>query len=156
AGEHAAIFARTNGPVTVDMTQAEAAAAHALEPFERSASSENPFSVQHDLQGVMQDLVGIVRTEDEMQRALGELQTLSDRASRAGVTGHREYNTGWHTAQDLRNLLIVSEAITRSGIERKESRGGHFRADYPEKDGHFGSVNLVVRAGADGAMELTQ
>ena len=80
---------------------------------------------------MMQDLVGIVRDEREMQQALAGLQELNARAAQAGVTGHREYNTGWHTALDLGNLLTVSEAIARSAIERKESRGGHFRQDYP-------------------------
>ena len=79
----------------------------------------------------MQALVGIVRTEAEMQQALAELGGLKARAARAAVIGHREYNPGWHTAIDLRHLLTVSEAITRSAIERKESRGGHFREDYP-------------------------
>ena len=75
-----------------------------------------------------------------MQRALGELETLKKRAEQVGVTGHREYNTGWHAAQDLGNLLMVSEAIARSAIERKESRGGHFRQDYPEKDQAFATL----------------
>ena len=102
----------------------------------------------------MQDLVGIVRLEDEMTRALGELAALKQRAAKAGVTGHREYNNGWHTAQDLGNLLIVSEAITRSALEREESRGGHFRQDYPEKDQAFADFNVAVRQGPDGAMQV--
>ena len=105
---------------------------------------------------MMQDLVGIVRHEDEMQQALAELEALKARAAQAGVTGHREYNTGWHTAQDLGNLLIVSEAITRSAIERKESRGGHFRQDYPEKDQAFATFNIAVRPGPDGAMQVSR
>jgi succinate dehydrogenase / fumarate reductase flavoprotein subunit len=105
---------------------------------------------------MMQDLVGIVRQEDEMVRALEGLERLKARAARAGVSGHREYNTGWHTAQDLGNLLIVSEAITRSALERKESRGGHFRQDYPEKDSTFAAFNIGVRRGADGAMEVSR
>ena len=80
----------------------------------------------------MQDLVGIVRNEDEMQRALAGLGPLRQRANQVGVGGHREY-PGWHAALDLHNLLTVSEAITRSAIERRESRGGHFREDYPDK-----------------------
>jgi succinate dehydrogenase / fumarate reductase, flavoprotein subunit len=156
AGEHAAIFAKGNGGVRIDEQEVETAAARALEPFERGNTTENPFKVQHDLQGVMQDLVGIVRVEEEMQQALTALDGLKRRAAVVGVTGHREYNTGWHAAQDLGNLLLVSEAITRSAIERKESRGGHFRQDYAEKDPVFGTFNVVVRSSADGAMQVTR
>jgi succinate dehydrogenase / fumarate reductase flavoprotein subunit len=155
AGEHAAAFAKSNGGVAIDERQVESAAKLAVEPFERGAAApENPFRIQQDLQGMMQDLVGIVRVEDEMRAALGHLAALGARAATAGVTGRREYNTGWHTAVDLHNLLTVSEAITRSAIERKESRGGHFRQDYPDKDQEFGKVNIVVRKSADGAMQV--
>ena len=95
----------------------------------------------------MQDLVGIVRMEDEMREALRRLEGLQASArARAGVEGHREYHTGWHTCLDLRNLLTVSEAITQSAIERKESRGGHFRDDYPDKVAEFGDVQHRHRA----------
>ena len=94
-------------------------------------------------QEMMQELVGIVRKEDEMQRALEGIQRLWQRASRVAVTGNREYNPGWHTALDLSNLLTVSEAVTRSAIERKESRGAQFRDDYPAKDTAFGKVNIA-------------
>jgi succinate dehydrogenase / fumarate reductase flavoprotein subunit len=154
AGEHAALFAKGNGAVQFDGGQAEAAIKQSLEPFERGSTSENPFQVQQALQNLMQDLVGIVRVEDEMQRALTGLTELRGRAVNAGVTGHREYNTGWHTAQDLDNLLLVSEAITRSAIERKESRGGHFRTDYPDKDPAFATFNIVTRRRSDGTMEV--
>ncbi len=123
----------------VDDGAVERAIGDVLAPFDRP-TGENPFVVQHDLQEMMQDLVGIVRREDEMQQALVKLEALKARAARVGVAGHREYNTGWHTAIDLRNLLIVSEAITRAAIERKESRGGHFREDFPDKDKTFGSL----------------
>ena len=102
----------------------------------------------------MQDLVGIVRREDEMQRALAGIAKLQARAAKTGVSGNREYNPGWHTALDLPNLLDVSEAITRAALERKESRGAQFRDDYPEKSAEYGAFNIVVRRGADGAMEL--
>jgi succinate dehydrogenase / fumarate reductase flavoprotein subunit len=156
AGEYAAQFARDNPAGLIDERQVETAAARALEPFERGASGENPFRIQQELQGMMQDLVGIVREEAEMRRALDGLQGLSARAASAGVTGHREYNAGWHTALDLGNLLVVSEAITRSALERKESRGGHFRADFPDKDSAFGSFNIVVRRTADGSMQMSR
>jgi succinate dehydrogenase / fumarate reductase flavoprotein subunit len=110
--------------------------------------------VQHDLQEMMQDLVGIVRIEAEMSRALDGLRRLGERARRVRVDGNREYNPGWHTSLDLDNLLTVSEAITRSAIERRESRGGHFREDHPDKDAAFGKLNLVVKKGEDGGMRL--
>ena len=103
---------------------------------------EGPYQVQYALQEMMQDLVGIVRNEAEMQRALEGLGPLRERASRVGVGGHREYNPGWHAALDLHNLLTVSEAITRSALERRESRGGHFRDDYPAKDAELRHVQL--------------
>jgi succinate dehydrogenase / fumarate reductase flavoprotein subunit len=153
AGEFAASFAKGNPRGSVDRAQVEAAAKQSLEPFE-AGRTENPYSIQHDLQDMMQKLVGIVRLETEMQEALAELGRLKARAARAAVSGHREYNPGWHTAIDLRNLLTVSEAVTRCAIERKESRGGHFRDDYPEKAAEFGAINIVVRQGVDGSMEV--
>jgi succinate dehydrogenase / fumarate reductase flavoprotein subunit len=155
AGEYAAAFAKKNGAVAVDERQIESVAARALAPFERGAAGENPFKIQQDLQGTMQDLVGIVRTEAEMRQALERLEAYRTRAWNAGVTGHREYHAGWHTSLDLRNQLIVSEAITRSAIERKESRGGHFREDFPDKDPSFGRINIAVRKGPDGAMQIS-
>jgi succinate dehydrogenase / fumarate reductase flavoprotein subunit len=104
----------------------------------------------------MQDLVGIVRAQDEMERALELITALKDRACRVAVKGNREYNPGWHTALDLDSLLTVSEAITRSALERKESRGGHFRDDYPEKSAEFGTFNLLVKKGPKGQMELSR
>jgi succinate dehydrogenase / fumarate reductase flavoprotein subunit len=104
----------------------------------------------------MQALVGIVRTESEMQEALRCIQQFQDRAARVGVSGHREYHAGWHTALDLRNLLTVSEAIARSAIERRESRGGHFREDYPDKVAEFGSVNIMVKQGSGGGLQLSR
>ena len=155
AGEFAAKFARTGPAGTVQPGEVDAAARDVLEPFERGAKGEGPYQVQYALQEVMQDLVGIVRHQDEMQRALTELETLRERARHVGVGGHREYNPGWHAALDLPNLLLVSEAIARTAIERRESRGGHFRQDYPDKDAALGRVNFVLRKGRDGRMEVT-
>jgi succinate dehydrogenase / fumarate reductase flavoprotein subunit len=154
AGEFAAKYAREHPAGSPNADQVEAAARWALEPFERSGGNEGPFQIQHDLQEMMQDLVGIVRREDEMQRALEGLAKLWERTKRARVIGNREYNPGWHTALDLHNLLTVSEAITRSALIRKESRGGHFRDDHPGKADHFGKVNLVARKGPDGRMQV--
>jgi succinate dehydrogenase / fumarate reductase flavoprotein subunit len=154
AGEHAAAFARANRPIAVDDAQARAAADEALRPFEHGPGGENPYAIQSALQDMMQHLVGIVRTEAEMQHALQELATLKARAARAGVTGHREYNPGWHTALDLRNLLTVSEAIARSALERKESRGGHFRDDYPDKNPEYATFNIVTKQASGGGMDV--
>ena len=156
AGEYAAARARQRGTVTVTEAVVDEAMRASLAPFERGAGGENPYKIQHDLQKAMQSLVGIVRTEAEMREALVRVAELRARAERAGIEGHREYNAGWHTCLDLRNLLDVSEAITRSAIERRESRGGHFREDYPDKAAEFGQCNLAVRRAADRSMQVTR
>ena len=124
-------------------------AQEALRPFEHD-DGENPYIVQRELQDVMQHNVGIVREESEMQSALEHLKTFWERAAKVGVTGTRDFNPGWHTALDLKNLLTVSEAITRAALERKESRGAQFREDYPEKSAEFAKVNTIVWKGDDG------
>ena len=156
AGEHAAKFAASSGTVSVDERQVAAAEREALAPFERAGSADGPYQVQEVLQETMQDLVGIVRSEPEMERALGVIADLRTRAASVAVGGNREYNPGWHTALDLTHLLTVSEAIARSAIERRESRGGHFREDYPDKDQAFGGFNHVVRKAENGEMELVR
>jgi succinate dehydrogenase / fumarate reductase, flavoprotein subunit len=156
AGEYAAAHARKRGSVRLNEAAANEAMKSALAPFDRGATGENPFKVQHDLQDMMQDLVGIVRVEPEMQEAVQRLGELKERASRAGVDGHREFHTGWHACIDVRNLLIVSEAIARSAIERKESRGGHFRDDYPDKSPEFATFNIAVQGDAGGSMRVVR
>jgi succinate dehydrogenase / fumarate reductase flavoprotein subunit len=150
AGEYAAKFAKENGAGRVNQADVDAAAKAALAPFERGAAGENPFAVQSELQDIMQNLVGIVRTESEMQEALGKIEALRVRAAKAGITGNIEYNTGWHTALDLDNMLSISEMIAIAALERKESRGGHFRDDYPDKSAEWGKYNLKIVRGADG------
>ncbi|HMP15567.1 MAG TPA: fumarate reductase/succinate dehydrogenase flavoprotein subunit, partial [Gemmatales bacterium] len=125
AGDYAAEYAKKHGETSLNDSQLEKVIAEALTPFDRGAQGESPYAIQYELQDTMQELGGIGRKEDEMQKALDIIHKLKDRAARAGVPGNREYNPGWHTALDLANLLTVSEAITRSAIERKESRGGH-------------------------------
>ena len=146
AGEYAAAAARTRSAARLDDRAAEQAMRASVEPFDRGGAGENPYAVQADLQQTMQALVGIVRTEAEMLEALQKLDVLRERASRSGVAGHREFNAGWHTCLDLRNLIDVSEAITRSALERRESRGGHFREDYPDKQPEYGTFNIATRA----------
>jgi succinate dehydrogenase / fumarate reductase flavoprotein subunit len=152
AGRYAAAFARENGPVKVDETELQATAAAALEPFDRGPSGENPYQIQYDLQESMQDLVGIVRIESEMEQALARIEKLRRRSERAGIAGNREYNNGWHTTIDIGNMLIVSEAITRAALLRKESRGAQFREDFPGKDAEWGKYNIVIVRGANGEM----
>ena len=156
AGEFAAKFAKENSLGKIDRPQAEQienVAREALAPFDRS-SSESPYQVQKDLQDTMQDLVGIVRNESEMREALGKIDGFKKRAEKTAVSGNREYNPGWHTALDLKNLLTVSEAITRGALERKESRGAQFRDDYPDKDEQFAKVNTMISKAADGSMQI--
>jgi succinate dehydrogenase / fumarate reductase, flavoprotein subunit len=153
AGEFAAQFAKQNSLGEIRNDQIDLAAREALVPFDRG-DGENPYQIQKDLQELMQDNVGIVRTESEMQYALGQLQQLKQRANRAAVTGNREYNPGWHTTIDLKNLLTVSEAVTRAAVERKESRGAQFREDYPEKADRFSKVNTIISKAPDGSMQI--
>ena len=155
AGDHAAEFVRGLGGKrpAIDLAQVQAAERTAVEPFERR-DGEPPYAVQRDLQQLMQDNVGIVRTADEMRHALDVIRELRARAARSAVTGNRDYNPGWHTALDVQNLLDVSEAITRSALERTESRGGHYREDFPNKDAEWGQQNVCVDRGPDGEMQL--
>jgi succinate dehydrogenase / fumarate reductase flavoprotein subunit len=153
AGEHSAIFSKDNRTENLDDEQINIAAKKALEPFDR-AEGESPFHIQSDLQEMMQELVGIVRHEEELLRASQRLKMMHARAAKVKVSGNREYNPGWHTAIDLEHLLTVSEAITMAAIERKESRGAHFREDYPQKDEQHGKFNLVIKKNGAGEMDL--
>ena len=153
AGEYAAKFAKETSLGRLNTKNLESAERSALRLFENDGS-ENPYTVQHTLQDVMQELVGIVRQEQEMRQALERIQELRAASERVSVDGNREYNSGWHTALDLRNLLTVSEIVTLSALERKESRGAHFRDDFPVKDGQFSTFNIVVRKGVNGEMQF--
>jgi len=156
AGEYASEFAKKQGATRVDDGAVSQAIQASLAPFERGTGGENPYKVQADLQESMQALVGIVRLEGEMKEALTRIAGFNERAARVGVDGHREYHSGWHTALDLRNLLAVSEAIARSAIERRESRGGHFREDYPDKVNEYATINMMVKQVAGGGMQLSR
>src|SRR5213592_2786466 len=153
AGEYAAKFARENQPGGIDIGKIDTTAREALAPFER-AGNQNPYQVQHDLQEIMQHSVGIVRNENEMKPVLERLKEFRDRANGVRVTGNREFNPGWHTALDLKNLLTVAEAITCAALERKESRGAQFREDYPNREERFSKVNTIVSKSAAGSMQL--
>jgi succinate dehydrogenase / fumarate reductase flavoprotein subunit len=145
AGLHAALYAKNlGGQLTVDGRQVEAVVREALEPFERTGG-ENPYAIQADLQETMHNLVGIIRKESELKEALKRIETLKERAKKVRVDGGRVYNSGWHTALDLRSLLTVAECSALAALERKESRGGHTREDHPYADDTWGKVNVVLR-----------
>ncbi len=155
AGEYAAIFAQENAAGTINVAEVEEKAKAALAPFEREGG-ENPYTIQSDLQEMMQDLVGIVRVEHEMERALDGLEVLKKRAENTFAPGNIDFNPGWHTALDLHNLLTVSEAIARAAIERKESRGGQYRDDYPAKDPEYAKFNFSLKKADDGTMQIAK
>ena len=159
AGRYASEFAKEHGPGKVDPAAVEHAAKRALEPFDRDATGgggDGPFQIQQKLQSTMQDLVGIVRSASDLSKAIEEIAKLKEAADAVPVTGNREYNPGWHTSMDIQNLLAISEAIARAALERKESRGGHFREDYQAKDEAFGKLNVIVRRGEDGTMQIVR
>ena len=126
----------------VSQAELDEAVSEALEPLER-AGGENPYEVHAALQQLMTDQVGLIRNEGELQSALAELEKLRARAAQVSVEGGRAYNPGWHLAQDLRNMLLVSDCVAQSALERQESRGGHTREDYPEMSPDWRKVNLV-------------
>jgi succinate dehydrogenase / fumarate reductase flavoprotein subunit len=155
AGQYAAEYAKKfSGRISVaddqlgDMTQ------DLLAPF-GGKGGENPYSIHMELQDCMQNLVGIIRTESELKKALGEIARFRERLARVSVEGNRQYNPGWHLALDLRTMLAVSEACTLSAIERKESRGGHTRDDYPKTDANLAKINMVTRK-KNGALSIAQ
>ena len=155
AGLGAAAYADKAATTTIDDGQIAEAEHDMLAPFDRG-ESENPYTVHRDLQEVMQNLVGIFRVEEDMTKAMGELEKLKARAARVRVEGSRLFNPGWHLSRDLKSMLTVSEAVTRSAMARKESRGAHSRIDYPKLDEQVWGKqhNLITRDG-DG-MKLKQ
>jgi succinate dehydrogenase / fumarate reductase flavoprotein subunit len=155
AGLYAAEYCKSHaGALSVNNDQVDAYARELLSPFE-SKGNENPYTIHSDLQQCMQDLVGIIRAESELKQALEIIQQLKRRAKDVRVEGNRHYNPGWHLALDLHSLLTFAEAATLAAIERKESRGGHTRDDFPNTDGKFAKINIVVRKKA-GQLTLAQ
>jgi succinate dehydrogenase flavoprotein subunit len=155
AGLYAAEYAKSmQAPLSVNNDQIDGYARDMLAPFEANGS-ENPYKIHSDLQDCMQNLVGIIRVESELKQALETLQQLKQRSRNVKVEGNRQFNTGWHLALDLHSLLTFAEAATLAAIERKESRGGHTRDDYPSTDAKYAKVNIVVRKAGD-SMTLAQ
>src|SRR5262245_31426242 len=154
AGLAAAGYAAKNPAANIDSAQIADAERNMLAPFDRG-EGENPYAVHRDLQKVMQNLVGIFRTEEDVTKALTELEKLKQRAARVRVEGSRLFNPGWHLSRDLKNMLTVSEAVARSALARKESRGDHRRIDYTKLDDHWvGQNNVISRDGEN--MKLQQ
>ncbi len=156
AGAAAALYAGALGADRPAVAEADidAAQAEALVPF-ADETGENPYTIHHELQQTMNDLVGIIRTASEVQQALDALEKLKVRAQHMWVEGHRQFNPGWHLALDLHNMLLVSECVAKAALERQESRGGHTRDDYPKPDPEWGKVNLILRE-VDGRVELVR
>ena len=157
AGDAAAAYASSlgDGVPAADQAQVEAATTAALAPF-LIGGGENPYAIHHELQESMNDLVGIIRTAEEMQAALDKVAELRDRATRLTVVGDRPYNPGWHLALDIPNMLLVSECIAMAALERTESRGGHTRDDFPATDKEWGTINLIISLGEDGSAGITR
>jgi succinate dehydrogenase / fumarate reductase, flavoprotein subunit len=143
ASEHA-----SEVTVSVPESEVEAALAEALAPYDRDGG-ENPYAVHQELQQTMNDLVGIIRREEELEQAIEALGKLRERVANVAVEGGRGYHPGWHLALDLRNMVLVSECVAKAALERQESRGGHTRDDYPVMSPEWRKVNLVCRSAAD-------
>jgi len=156
AGQYAAQYvdAAASRP-RVTQADLDDAVAAALAPLGREGG-ESPYKVWHDLQQVMQDLVGIIRRGAELEESLTQLGKLKERAGQVRATGGRRYNPGWHLALDLRNMLLVSECTARAALTRQESRGGHTREDHPAMDPQWRQVNLVCRLSGTGEVELAR
>jgi succinate dehydrogenase / fumarate reductase flavoprotein subunit len=158
AGEYAAEYAKGLGSSRPAVVEADldAAAAEDLTPF-NNEGGENPYSVHQELQAVMQSLVGIIRNEEELSSAIKEVDSLRHRIENISVEGHRQYNPGWNLAIDLRNMLVVSEAVAKAALERKESRGGHTRDDYPMTDyDYWGKRNLICELATSGEVAIRE
>jgi succinate dehydrogenase / fumarate reductase, flavoprotein subunit len=155
SGNGAAYYAVrvAKNPPRVDDPDVAAAAEAALRPFSESGT-ENPYTVQTDLQETMHSLVGIIRRESELEESLAKLAELKKRLPNVAVEGNRQYNPGWHLAIDLHNMLLVSECIAKAALERTESRGGHTREDHPAASDDWGKLNLVLTLGDDGEVDL--
>ena len=154
AGLGAVEFAKRQSAPAVASTQIEEAERAILAPFGRK-TDENPYAVHSDLQQVMQTLVGIYRTEEDLKSALEGIRRLQERVRQLSMSGTRMFNPGWHLCADLKSMLTVSEAVTRSALARKESRGAHSRIDYPNLDAAWGKRNNIISRRGD-EMNLEQ
>jgi len=154
AGKAAAEFASKAPATQLDAAQLEAAEREMLAPFERS-NGEYPYEIHRDLQETMQSLVGIFRNEEDLQKALHNIEELKPRLERVRIDGSRMFNPGWHLTRELRSMLLISEAVTRSALARRESRGAHSRIDFPQLSDEWGQKNNLI-SNQGGAMTLQQ
>jgi succinate dehydrogenase / fumarate reductase flavoprotein subunit len=155
AGEFAAKKAKSVSQGAINQDEIESQAAEALRYF-GAGKGENPYTIHEELRSAMQSLVGIVRTEEDLKAALGKIAELRVRASKAKVGGNIQFNPGWHLALDLKNMLDISEAVTRAALERTESRGAHTREEFPDSDKEWGKVNLIVRQPLGGEVQVAR
>jgi succinate dehydrogenase / fumarate reductase flavoprotein subunit len=154
AGLAAAKHAKETGASKIDPVQIDAAEKYALAAFQRP-KGESPYAIHRDLQTMMQSLVGIYRTREDLRKALVELGKLNERWTHTSVEGSRMFNPGWHLALDLKSMLTISEAVARSALVREESRGAHSRIDFPELSAEWGTKNNIIERDASG-MTLRQ
>lgn len=154
AGQYAAVYSKETTVTAVDPEQVESFAREAVACFERPKGRSNPFEMQSRLQEMMQDLVGIARTGAELEQAIGQIEKLRSEVGEAACDGNRGYNPGWHTAMELAHMVTVAEAIARAAWHRKESRGGHFREDFTEKNEALGKVNITIAKNGAGSMDV--
>ena len=155
AGEFAAQYATETTFGEIQGQEVERVAQELLQPFSEEEDGENPYAVHEELRVLMQNQVGIVRSEEDLKAALGTLRELRQRASRVKVGGNIQYNPGWHLALDLSNMLDISEAVTLAALQRTESRGAHTREDHPDSDAAWGKQNILIRQ-TDGGMQVVQ
>jgi len=155
AGLAAAEHAKKTSSPSIDAGDVEEAERAMLDPF-GGKSGESPYELHAELQENMQKLVGIFRTEEDLRLALTKIEALKQRSEKVSVDGSRMFNPGWHLSRDLKSMLTVVEAVTRSALARRESRGAHSRIDFPNLDAAWGKQNNVISRGADGSMELRQ
>ena len=154
AGVGAADYIKKNsGSINLDEEQVKASVRRATDILNREAGT-NPYLVHEELQEVMQDNVGIIRVENELKKAVDELQRLKKDTEKVKAPGSSQYNPGWHEAISLRSMMITAEAVARAALERKESRGGHTRLDFFGEDKEWQKYNIVIRKGRDGNMEV--
>jgi succinate dehydrogenase / fumarate reductase flavoprotein subunit len=161
AGDAAAAYVADLGGTRPSVSTGDVTAAEqlALSAFAESGQgTENPYTIQQELQQTMNDLVGIIRTREELERSLREIEAFKERGKHLAVSGDRRYNPGWHLAIDLRNMLLVSECIAKAALEREESRGGHTRDDHPGFDEKWGRLNIAlsINSAGDGVDLATQ
>src|SRR6476619_4670368 len=153
AGEFAAKKAKETSQGKINQDDVEREAADALRYF-GDGQGENPYAIHEELRATMQSLVGIVRTDEDLRAALVKIDELRARSHKAKVGGNIQYNPGWHLALDLKNMLDISEAVTRAALERKESRGAHTREEFPDSDKEWGKVNCITRQAKGGEIQV--